>query len=175
MSFCHVQVEDIVWTDVDERHEIATEYWISKSKGNRLCNNQSFRYLQTKLKNPSISTVFWKKSFLNVVQKCFQHVEGVSSKYPKISRKNLAKEYWVLKRAKDKISGLLWKRKDFLSSFAIMSFCHVQVEEIPWTDVDERHEMQQNIEYHNNSANFFPRGVCWITQKFHEHETKATD
>ena len=55
MSFCHVQVEDIVWTDVDERHEIATEYWISKSKGNRLCNNQSFRYLQTKLKNPSIS------------------------------------------------------------------------------------------------------------------------
>ena len=77
----------------------------------------------------------------NVVQKCFQHVEGVSSKYPKISRKNLAKEYLVLRRAKDKISGLLWKRKDFLSSFAIMSFCHVQVEEIPWTDVDEGHEI----------------------------------
>ena len=140
MSFCHVQVEDIVWTDVDERHEIATEYWISKSKGNRLCNNQSFR--SASKRNWKIHpSVFWKKSFLNVVQKCFQHVEGVSSKYPKISRKNLAKEYWVLKRAKDKISGLLWKRKDFLSSFAIMSFCHVQVEEIPWTDVDEGHEI----------------------------------
>ena len=69
-------------------------------------------------------SVFWKKSF-NVVQKCFQYVEGVSSKYPKISRKNLAREYWVLKRPEDKISGLLWKRKDFVSSIAVMSFCHV--------------------------------------------------
>ena len=32
----------------------------------------------------------FEKKLFNVLQKCFQYVEGVSSKYPKISRKNLA-------------------------------------------------------------------------------------
>ena len=58
-----------------------------------------------------------------------------------------------------------------------MSFCHVQVEGIAWTDVDERNEIAaEYIDYHDSSANFFfPRVVCWITQKFREHETKVAD
>ena len=68
-------------------------------------------------------SVFWKKSFLNVVQKCFQHVEGVSSKYPKISRKNLAKEYWVLLKKGQRQN--LWaplEEKRFLEFFRYNEF-----------------------------------------------------
>ena len=120
-------------------------------------------------------SVFWKKSF-NVVQKCFQYVEGVSSKYPKNIQKESGKRILSPKKARRQNLWAPLEEKRFREFYRCYEFLSRPSRGYRLNGCRRSSsDCSRILSIMTAWQIFFPRVVCWITQKFPEHESKVAD